>query len=720
MTKQKDNYRLFDGTILRNIKIEPKRKDIDADDVCFISNLNVTLTLATTILKDERCKILMLDDRHQVVGWSSLITDEKDTMRTLRRLKMELKGESVWYAGRYVMLVRYAKSTVVLINWQLDDRHNFTPVSCALCECMSDEDELLEYFFCSISQYMEIYRYPGLRQVTTMMMRRIHETTLNGQRDLYGESELQLCRHYMIETRDNLRLSWLGKLLSWAAHFPGRYKSVDCNMLCLDATDLSNSYGTSGVLKRDFDPEEYDRQDPNERIEYTLLLHNVGALLRKGGKSVLMTLARYLRSESYSIILMGTRQELDELLDQNPSLTDYFLPKNRMVVEEFDDKDLMQLFLRSCSRHNLTLSDAAVVKAQKMFSRAYKSGKATRWGDDEMEKIVTKMAEAYTTRCISGMQITLQYDISKVQPEDIDDFANEDSGDEYERAMADLQAMIGLKEIKNDIATLANRMRFFAQRRQLGLPAKSATVHHAIFTGNPGTGKTTVARMLGRIYHSLGLLSKGEVIAVDRPRIVGQYIGDTENNMQQILQEARGNVLFIDEAYTLYGSDDDRDFGRHAVECLLTVLSQKDPDMLIVFAGYEKEMDKLMSMNPGLVGRFPNKFRFADYTTDELMEIADLQFQKDEYVLSEQAREKLRWSIDSMVKQHSKNFSNARWVEQFVNNGIIPAMADRLVSMPHAFTRDTYQRIEVEDVEAAMRKFNTQTVELRQRRAVGF
>ena len=226
--------------------------------------------------------------------------------------------------------------------------------------------------------------------------------------------------------------------------------------------------------------------------------------------------------------------------------------------------------------------------------------------------------------------------------------------------------------------------------------------------------------MLGRIYHSLGLLSKGEVIAVDRPRIVGQYIGDTENNMQQILQEARGNVLFIDEAYTLYGSDDDRDFGRHAVECLLTVLSQKDPDMLIVFAGYEKEMDKLMSMNPGLVGRFPNKFRFADYTTDELMEIADLQFQKDEYVLSEQAREKLRWSIDSMVKQHSKNFSNARWVEQFVNNGIIPAMADRLVSMPHAFTRDTYQRIEVEDVEAAMRKFNTQTVELRQRRAVGF
>ena len=720
MTKLKDYYRIFGGTIVSNIRMEPEKKGIDANYECFVSELDVTLTLSTTIRRDERCKMLVFDDRQQVMGWSSYLTGEKDEGRVVRRIKMVLSSEKVWYAGRYVMLFRYGASMALRINWQLDADRRFTPLSCGVCEYMSDEDEMLEYFFCDVSRHLQIYNYPGMQQVTAMLMRRFHQTTLNGQRDLKGESALLLCRHYMIETRNNLRMSDLGETISWVGHFPGKYKSVDCNTLCLEAADIGTGFGTCHVFSKSFDPVEYDSQSSSERIDYCILLHNVGALLRKGGKSVMCMLSKYLQSESYSFILMGTKRELDELTEQNPLLDDYFLPENRLVVQPFDDKDLLQLFLISCGRRNLSLSDLALVKAYRMFRKACENGKATQWGDDEMGKIVSKMADAYTTRCISGMQDSLEYDITQVHPEDIEDFSDEDSEDEYERAMADLRSMIGLNVIKQDITTLANRMRFFAKREQLGLPATGNTVHHAIFTGNPGTGKTTVARMLGRIYHSLGLLSKGDVIAVDRRRIVGQYIGDTENNMEQILQEARGNVLFVDEAYTLYNSDDTRDFGRHAVECLLTVLSQKNPDMLVVFAGYDKEMNELMSMNPGLVGRFPNKFKFADYTVDELIQIANRLFLQEQYVLTGEAREKLRWGIETVVKQHSKNFSNARWVEQFVNNGIIPAMANRLAAMPHAFTRETYQQVEAEDVEAALQKFNPQTVELRPRRAVGF
>ena len=720
MTKLKDNYRIFDGTIVRNIRMEPERKDIDANYECFVSKLDVTLTLSTMIRKDERCKILLFDDRQQIVGWSSYLTDEKDEGRVVRRIKMLMASNKVWYAGRYVMLFRYAASMALRINWQLDADHSFIPLSCGVCEYMSDEDEMLEYFFSDVSRHMQIYDYPGMQQVTAMLMRRFHQTTLNGQRDLKGEGNLQLCRHYMIETRNNLRMSDLGEAISWVGRFPGRYKSVDCNILCLEATDLGTSYGTSQIFSKSFDPEEYDSQNSSERIDYCILLQNIGALLRKGGKSVLWMLSKYLRSESYSFILMGIKMELDELLDQNPSLADYFLPENRLVVQPFDDKDLTQLFLLNCRKRNLNLSDLALVKAYRMFRKVCENSKVTQWGDDETGKLVRKIADAYTSRCISGMQDSLEYDITQVQPEDIDDFSNVDCEDEYEKAMTDLQSMIGLNVIKQDITTLTNRMRFFAKRKQLGLPVTGNTVHHAIFTGNPGTGKTTVARMLGRIYHSLGLLSKGDVIVVDRRRIVGQYIGDTENNMDQILQEARGNVLFVDEAYTLYNSDDTRDFGRHAIECLLTVLSQKNLDMLVIFAGYEKEMNELMSMNPGLVGRFPNKFKFVDYTIDELMLIADRQFQQEQYVLTEEARVKLRCGIETVVQQHSKNFSNARWVEQFVNNGIIPAMANRLATMPHAFTRETYQQVVAEDVEAALQKFNPQTVELRPHRAVGF
>jgi stage V sporulation protein K len=156
------------------------------------------------------------------------------------------------------------------------------------------------------------------------------------------------------------------------------------------------------------------------------------------------------------------------------------------------------------------------------------------------------------------------------------------------------------------------------------------------------------------------------------------------------------------------------------VECLLNVLTQKNPDMLIIFAGYQEEMDRLMSMNPGLVGRFPYKFLFKDYTADELMQIAQSLLSKDEYVLSDEAAQLLRQAIIDTQSQKSKNFGNARWVEQFVQNGIIPALADRLASTPHPFVREVYQRIEAADVRKACEKFNSKTIELKPRRQVGF
>ena len=143
-----------------------------------------------------------------------------------------------------------------------------------------------------------------------------------------------------------------------------------------------------------------------------------------------------------------------------------------------------------------------------------------------------------------------------------------------------------------------------------------------IFTGNPGTGKTTVAKMVGKIYHALGQLSTGEVIVTGRSQLVGRFIGETEKNMQEILERARGNVLFIDEAYTLYdGASDHKDFGFRVLESLLAVLALEHADILVIFAGYEKEMKAMMDANLGLWGRFPHQFHFEDYSVDELLQI---------------------------------------------------------------------------------------------------
>ena len=216
------------------------------------------------------------------------------------------------------------------------------------------------------------------------------------------------------------------------------------------------------------------------------------------------------------------------------------------------------------------------------------------------------------------------------------------------------------------------------------------------------------------------MLSKGEVICVDRSRIVGRFIGDTEDNVKNLLREAQGNVLFIDEAYSLYSSEGTNDYGRRAVESLLTSLSEKNPDMLVIFAGYKEEMDRLMTMNPGLVGRFPYKFHFRDYTADELMQIAQSLLARDEYMLTDEAEALLLQTIRDTVAQKNKNFGNARWIEQYVSNGIIPALADRLASTAHPFTREVYQRIEATDIQRAYEKFNPKTIELKPCRQVGF
>jgi SpoVK/Ycf46/Vps4 family AAA+-type ATPase len=275
--------------------------------------------------------------------------------------------------------------------------------------------------------------------------------------------------------------------------------------------------------------------------------------------------------------------------------------------------------------------------------------------------------------------------------------------------------MVGLQTVKEGIRTMANQARFHQERRQRGLRSAGGTTYHMVFTGNPGTGKTTVARQLGKIYHSLGLLSKGDLIAVDRTRLVGQYLGQTEDNMKVVLEEARGNVLFIDEAYNLVTNDPDRkDFGHRVIESLLTVLTRPNPDMLVVLAGYAKEMDDMLSSNPGLRSRFPYRYQFEDYSADQLMQIAHHLFEAEDYTLTAEAETELCNVVNQTLRQKHQEFGNARWIEQLVRNGIIPAMADRVF----ATACTDFQRVEASDVTKAFERLRPQAAPLKSRRHV--
>lgn len=244
-----------------------------------------------------------------------------------------------------------------------------------------------------------------------------------------------------------------------------------------------------------------------------------------------------------------------------------------------------------------------------------------------------------------------------------------------------LNEMIGLNNLKKDLEEARTMSMFFLKRKEFALSTDEENRNHMLFLGNPGTGKTTVAKLVGQIYHSMGLLSKGHTIETNRSKLIGEYIGQTEKRMLETIEQARGGVLFVDEAYNLITEENDnRDFGKEVINALLTVLSEPDPDMIVIFAGYENKMNKLMKVNPGLKDRFPLCFHFEDYSESELMEIARTSLDKMNYILTPEADSRLMKLISNAVKNKDEFFGNGRWVHNLIKHGIVKSMSIRVMS----------------------------------------
>ena len=287
-------------------------------------------------------------------------------------------------------------------------------------------------------------------------------------------------------------------------------------------------------------------------------------------------------------------------------------------------------------------------------------------------------------------------------------------------AEKELEGMIGLRKVKDDMKDARLMSMFKKKRADMCLQKNKENVNHMLFLGNPGTGKTTVAKLVGQIYHNMGLLSKGHTVETNRAKLVGEFIGMTEKKTLEVIEEARGGVLFIDEAYTLIPNmdSDSKDFGKEVVNALLTVLSEPDPDMIIIMAGYEDKMNNMLKTNPGLKDRFPLNFTFENYNEDELMEIACSLLEKDNYKLTDAARDRLHLLMEKAVANRDEHFGNGRWVHNLINQGVIKNMAKRV--MLGGFTeqnKESLTQIEEADIIEAENNYlklrNKQTVSIR-------
>ena len=611
----------------------------------------------------------------------------------------------IWLPGNYFLLLRDKNNgSLVRIDFEVDEELDIRQKPMTTCAICSIDDILTTCVENVESNWDLLSTTPGTSELRRYSLESRRLKIYNDFRTGLSGRELKANRNLLIYTTNR---DWNADILQCFQKLaiPGYYYThVDCNTLYNAA--LQNPY-------------EPLNEKLNNTSKQVFCLTNPGALLNTGGKVVARQIAEKIRGdrEKYKLWLCGGRQEIESVLDVYPSLKDLFPSGNILKQQPYTGFELVQAFIKELYNENLDPSEETMDALSRVILKRHEQGCFSTWSLSSIRRyIAEEVAPRYLHRALSDVMAEKET-LSKLPMEDIPLELLPNSQSAFEDSIRELNEMVGLDDIKKSITTMANQSRFFIERSKAGFHTSNITAQHAIFTGNPGTGKTTVARMLGKIYHSIGLLSKGDVICADRTRLVGRYIGETEENMKAVLEEARGNVLFIDEAYNLYeGTVDRKDYGAKVIDSLLTVLSQPNPDMVIIFAGYEKEMDAMLNSNPGLMGRFPYKYRFSDYNADQLMEIALHLFAKDEYILCDEAKSILYERINDTLAQRTKNFGNARWVEQFIRNGIIPAMANR-VTLDNV---KDYQHILPSDVEEGYKKFNPRMIELKPRRQVGF
>lgn len=287
-----------------------------------------------------------------------------------------------------------------------------------------------------------------------------------------------------------------------------------------------------------------------------------------------------------------------------------------------------------------------------------------------------------------------EYGDPKSKPASLDLSGMTVEGEGIEEALEELNALVGLNGVKSEVLACINLLRINNMRKEKGLP-ELQTSNHMVFTGHPGTGKTTVARIMAKIYKSLGVISKGQLVETDRAGLVAGYMGQTALKTAQVIKKAKGGVLFIDEAYSLSSEEGSNDYGREAIDTLVKGMEDYRDDLVVIVAGYVNEMRRFIDMNPGLRSRFNKYINFENYSAKEMLEIFKRQCEKAQFLLSAEAEEAALMYFAQ--NQNDPTFGNARGVRNFFDK-VAMAQATRILTIQNPSDIE-FRTIKREDLE---------------------
>jgi SpoVK/Ycf46/Vps4 family AAA+-type ATPase len=361
---------------------------------------------------------------------------------------------------------------------------------------------------------------------------------------------------------------------------------------------------------------------------------------------------------------------MQQFLASNPGLRSRFRGRE-VTFDDFTPQQLLAIAADTFRKYQITIDDDALRYLERAFEEAYRD-RDSSFGNARFVKGIVNDVKAALAQRLRGTATTATViELTNITLADVGSVFAKGSPDQAiieidERSLGtvleELDTLTGVPAVKQEIAELVDLVRYY---RSVGKNPARFLNSHFVFSGNPGTGKTTVARILGKIFRALGLLERGHLVECDRQALVAKFIGQTAPKTNALIDKALGGMLFIDEAYTLTAKSE-QDFGSEAIQVLLKRMEDQRGQFVVVVAGYPEEMDQFLASNPGLKSRFDSFLAFEDYRSDELVAIAERLFAEEGLTLDDEARKILPDFCDRYVKLRDRSSGNARDMRKLV------------------------------------------------------
>lgn len=498
----------------------------------------------------------------------------------------------------------------------------------------------------------------GLKKVKEQIHEFISTVKFNKEREAEGKRHTELTLHSLFLGNPGTGKTVVARLLGRILYDAGVLKKS--KVVEVSRADLVSNHVGETAIKTRKKLEEATGGILFVDEAYSLYQENAS---NNWGQEALDEIMKYMEDHNKDIMLIfaGYPREMSNLLSMNPGMESRI--RNKFEFEDYSPDEIAQIGELMLKNDEFKIEDKNTYDelVKEAYSKQIKKSNA-RWIRNIDQDIETQIAASYAKDNTRKIDLVTNEDLNKVFGiEKSSTNTGFDKTKDYQIQMEKLNSMIGLKTVKEQIKELFDEV---IVNKKLGLKSNPDKPYHMAFEGAPGTGKTTVARVVSKMFYDLDILPKRTVIETDRTKLIGRYIGETEKNVERVINEAMGGVLFIDEAYQLNRPGDNKDFGGNAIESLLKALSDYSGKFVVIFAGYKEPMENFLDFNQGLRSRVPNVINFDSYTSQEIFEIIVSILKKKGYKFNSKLLEEIVIQKYDNIPQKEK--ANGRWAKNFV------------------------------------------------------